>query len=77
MIMKISYNKEVDVLDIALKKGKVARTAEISPEVLVDFDKKGDPLYIEIIGASEKLGKENFGSVKVGGKTLRVFAGVS
>ena len=75
--MKISYDKEVDALNTALKKGRVARTEEIAPEVLVDFDKSGDPLYIEIIGASEKLGKANFGKVRVGDKIVSLPVGAS
>ena len=75
--MKIYYDKEVDALNIVLKKGRVTRTAEIAPEVLVDFDKNGDPLYIEIIGASEKLGKANFDKVMVGNRLVPLPIGVS
>ena len=74
--MKISYDKEADALNIVLKKGHVARTAEISPEVLADFDKNGDPLYIEIIGASEKFGKNDFRRVIVGSKSLTLPVGI-
>ncbi|MEK9180586.1 MAG: DUF2283 domain-containing protein [Patescibacteria group bacterium] len=73
--MKIAYDKEVDALNITLKQGRVYRTAEIAPEVLIDFDKKGDPLYIEIIGATEKFGKANFSKVKIGGKLVPLPAG--
>ena len=75
--MKIIYDKKADALNIILKRGKVHRTVEIAPEVLVDFDKAGHPLYLEVIGASEKLGKKNFREVAVGGKTLRLPAVVS
>lgn len=75
--MKIVYDKRADALNIILKRGKVHRTVEIAPEVLVDFDKAGNPLYLEVIGASEKLGKRNFREVAVGRKTLRLPAVVS
>jgi len=66
--MKISYDKEADALNIELKKGPVDKTVELSPEVFLDVDKKGDPLYLEILGASERLGKKNFGKIRIGKK---------
>ena len=70
--MKITYDKEVDALNVVLRKGKVARTEEIAPEVLLDFDRNGNPLYLEIIGASEKIGQKHFGKVFVGEKSLNL-----
>lgn len=70
--MKITYDKEVDALNVVLRTGKVAETREISPEILLDLDKNGNPLYLEIIGASEKIGKKNFGKVIVGNKFLNL-----
>lgn len=70
--MKITYDKEVDALNVVLRTGKVAETREISPEILLDLDKNGNPLYLEIIGASEKIGKKNFGKVIVGKRFLNL-----
>jgi uncharacterized protein YuzE len=70
--MKISYDKEVDALNISLRMGVVARTIEVSPEVMLDVDKKGNTLSIEIIGASEKIGRKNFGTISVGGKSVAI-----
>lgn len=72
--MKITYDKEVDALNVVLRTGKVAETREISPEILLDLDKDGNPLYLEIIGASEKIGKKNFGKVVVGKKFLNLLS---
>jgi len=68
--MKISYDKEADALNIVLKTGPVDKTVEISPEIFLDLDKKGNPLYIEIIGASEKTGKKDFGKIMIGKKLI-------
>ncbi len=70
--MKITYDKTVDALNVTLRAGVVAKTLEISEEILLDVDKNGKPLYLEIIGASEKIGKKNFGTVTVGKKTLNL-----
>lgn len=72
--MKISYDKIVDALNVTLRDGMVAKTLEISPEILLDVDKKGNPLYLEILGASEKIGKKNFNKVIVGKKSLSLSA---
>ena len=68
--MEITYDKEVDALNVSLRKGSVAKTIEIAPEIIVDLDKKGNTLNIEIIGASDKIGKKNFGKVIVGKRSL-------
>ena len=70
--MKITYDKEVDSLNVTLRNGIVAKTIEVSPEILLDVDKKGKPLYLEIIGASEKIGKKNFGKITLGKKTFNI-----
>ena len=47
------------------KEGEVEETREIAPEVNLDVDKNGAPLYLEIIGAAEKLGREKLGELMV------------
>lgn len=68
--MEITYDKKVDALNVSLRTGVVAKTIEIRPEILVDVDKRGNTLSIEILGASEKIGKKNFGKVIVGERSL-------
>jgi uncharacterized protein YuzE len=68
--MKITYDNNVDALNVSLRSGIVARTLEVAPEILLDMDKKGNTLAIEILGASEKIGKRNFGKVIVGKRSL-------
>ena len=63
--MKIHYDSKADALDISLKKGRVHETREISPEFFVDVNKKGEPLSLEIIGASEKFLKKELTSLKI------------
>jgi len=68
--MKISYDKEADALNIEFKTGSVDKTTELSPLIFLDLDKKGNPLYLEIIGASERFGKKNFGKIMIGKKLV-------
>ncbi len=55
--MEITCDPKADALNLTFKKGKVVKTVEIAPEINLDLDKNGKPLYLEIIGASEKIGK--------------------
>jgi len=61
--MEITYDPKADALNLTFKKGKVAKTVEISPEINLDLDKKGKPLYLEIIGASEKIGAKRVSEI--------------
>lgn len=70
--MRIDYDKDVDALSITFRKGKVEKTVELAPEINLDLDAKGRPLYLEIIGAAEKLGKKYASSVQL--KNLKVSA---
>jgi uncharacterized protein YuzE len=65
--MKIHYDKSVDALSVTFKRGKVARTVEVAPEIMVDFDASGSPLYIEILDASTKVGKKQMSHINIGG----------
>jgi uncharacterized protein YuzE len=57
--MKITYDPYADALSISFKEGKVKKTIEIAPEVNLDVDAKSRPLYLEILGVREKIGKAN------------------
>jgi len=57
--MKITYDKKADAINIVFRRGRVKKTLEIAPEIFIDFDVKGNPLYLEVLGASEKLGQKN------------------
>ncbi len=64
--MKITYDKKVDALNVSIRPGTVAKTMEVAPEVLLDIDKKGRILNLEILGAREKVGVRNFNRVNIG-----------
>ena len=53
--MKIRYDKQVDAMYIKLAKGKYDSTRKISDVILVDEDKNGKVLGIEILDASVSI----------------------
>ncbi len=53
--MKITHDKIADALYITFKKGTVARTLKLDDRLVVDTDKKGTVLGIEILHASTQI----------------------
>lgn len=50
--MKITYDKTASAMYIELKNAPVERTKEVSGNVLIDVDKNGSILGIEILGVA-------------------------
>lgn len=57
--MKTKYDKKTDVVYIELGKGKYDASRKISDAIMVDEDKNGKVLGIEILDASENIDKFN------------------
>lgn len=55
--MKSTYDPLADAVSVTFKKGKVSETKEVSSGVLLDLDKNGTPLYLEILDASKRFKK--------------------
>ena len=51
----INYDKEADVLALYINKGLEEEFVEISPNISVELNKKGEVIGIEIINASKVL----------------------
>lgn len=51
--MEVTKDEALDVAYVRLRRGKVARTVEIRPGILVDVDKKGDVVGIEVLSVSK------------------------
>ena len=56
--MKYTYDPIADAINITLKDGKVAKTREVAPGILIDLDRKGDPLHLEILDVSKRFPKQ-------------------
>ncbi|KKU09117.1 MAG: hypothetical protein UX13_C0049G0010 [Candidatus Woesebacteria bacterium GW2011_GWB1_45_5] len=62
--MKIKYDKKVDAIYIEFSKGTYSRSRKVSDSVLVDEDKGGKILGVEILDAKENV--KAFDPAKVG-----------
>ncbi len=54
--MKVRYDPEVDVLSIALSDAPVEESDESKPGVILDYDKSGNVVGLEILDASKRMG---------------------
>ncbi len=53
--MKIRYDKEVDVLYISFSENKITESDEDKPGIILDYDKSGTIVGLEILDASKKM----------------------
>jgi uncharacterized protein YuzE len=54
--MKVSYDEETDILSVVLKEGvPVSESDEDKPGVILDYDKEGDLVSLEILDASQRV----------------------
>ena len=53
--MDITYDFTADAFNIIFKRGIIADTKEVSKGILLDIDKNGTPLYLEILNASKRF----------------------
>ena len=53
-MMKIDYDPDADAMNIDLKKGDVAKTIELDENVIIDLDKSGEILTIEVLFVKER-----------------------
>ncbi len=63
--MEITYDKEADAMYITLKKGKFFRNKVIDDNTILDLDKEGGILGIELLWVSERFGFESPRKVKL------------
>ncbi|MBI2086797.1 MAG: DUF2283 domain-containing protein [Candidatus Zambryskibacteria bacterium] len=57
--MKITYDKIADAMYVYFRKSKVAKTIELSDNLIVDVDKLGRVIGLEVLDASRQLSANN------------------
>lgn len=54
-IMKVTYDQEVDIISILLSDAKIEESDEDKPGVILDYDKDGNIVGMEILDASKRI----------------------
>lgn len=57
--MKIRYSHEADALYIRFKNTKIENTDELTEDIIVDYDKDGNIVGIEVLDASQYVDIKN------------------
>ena len=53
--MKISYDSEADAMYIKSKDGEVLKTKEVDDNTILDYDKKGNVIGVELLFVKERM----------------------
>ena len=57
-MVHVEYDQKADATYIWLRKAKYDISEELAENVIIDLDKNGRIIGIEVLGASKNLGKE-------------------
>lgn len=63
--MEIRYDKEADAMYIELRKGKFAKNKKVDDFMVIDLDKSGKLLGIELLNVSKQMPAESLAEVHV------------
>lgn len=63
--MEISYDKEADAVYIEFRKGDFAKNKKVDDFTIVDLDKDGNILGIELLDASKSIPPKSLSEVHV------------
>jgi len=53
--VKVTYDREVDVLRILLSNAPIKESDEDKPGIIIDYDKDGNVVGLEILDASKRM----------------------
>lgn len=63
--MKIEFDPEADALYIELSSGEFELNRKVDDDVILDIDKKGNIIGIEILNVSQKVAKNFLSDVSI------------
>lgn len=63
--MEIHIDPEADALYLTLKRGRVTRTREVDDGVIIDLDRRGSVLGIEMLDISKRYSRQMLRGISV------------
>lgn len=70
--MKVSYDKEGDILYIKLNNKRIYKTKEIGSDFLIDVSKNSDIVGIEILDYSKQKSRKDRFQISTGDKKIAI-----
>jgi len=61
--MRINYDKQSDAMYIRFSESKYYQSDEVKDGIILDFDKQGKIVGMEVLDVSERLPKESMSSI--------------
>ena len=65
--MKVTYDPEVDVVRILFNSTSIEESDETKPGVVLDYDKEGNVVGMEILNASKRMENPRFVEYAIAG----------
>jgi uncharacterized protein YuzE len=53
--MKVTYDPQTDILRILFTQGRIEESDEDKPGIILDYDKEGNVVGIEVLDASRRI----------------------
>jgi len=63
--MKITYDKKADAMYIYVRETKVTKTVPVNENIIVDLDRMGNLIGIEILAASRQVSKKSMNNFEL------------
>jgi len=64
--MRISYDPNVDAMNIHFQKGKYDISEEVAEGIIIDMSKDGKIISIEILDVSKRMPKKSIQDITIG-----------
>lgn len=63
--MRLAYDAQADALSLILRDGAVESSREMAPGVIVNLDRHGQAVTIEVLDARTRLGKSGLSLIAI------------
>lgn len=63
--MRILYDGQADALSLILEEAELHSSSELAPGVIVNLDRQGKAVAIEVLGARARIGKAALSQITI------------
>ena len=68
--MRLAYDAQADALSLIFRDGDPECSREVAPGVIVNLDRQGDAVAIELLDARARIGKQSLSLIAIDLKDL-------